>query len=102
MEDLLDNCHQEYLRLSDQCYASADPEEIMRRVPGVTREEAEYIRTMGLTPDEEVEIAYWYKKILVWIYTNLSISPILPDRWSQTPRVRRWSYYGHLLPGKTS
>jgi hypothetical protein len=33
----------------------------MRRVPGVTREEAEYVRTLGLTPDDEVEVAFWYK-----------------------------------------
>lgn len=40
-----DGCHQ-------------DPEEIMRRVPGLTRKEAEHITTLGLTPDEEIEYAY--------------------------------------------
>ena len=33
----------------------------MRRVPGITREEAEYITTLGLTPDDEVEFAYYVK-----------------------------------------
>ena len=35
-----------------------DPEEIMRRVPGITRKEAEHITTLGLNPDEEVDYAY--------------------------------------------
>jgi hypothetical protein len=34
------------------------PEEIMRRVPGITRREAEYITTLGLTPEEQVDFAY--------------------------------------------
>jgi len=34
------------------------PEEIMRRVPGLTRKEAEHITRLGLTPDEEVDFAY--------------------------------------------
>jgi len=34
------------------------PEEIMRRVPGITRKEAEHITRLGLTPDEEVDYAY--------------------------------------------
>jgi hypothetical protein len=29
-----------------------DPEEIMRRVPGITRKEAEFITTLGFSPDE--------------------------------------------------
>ncbi len=43
--DGFDNCH-------------TDPEEIMRRVPGITRKEAEHITTLGLNPDEEVDYAY--------------------------------------------
>ena len=35
-----------------------DPEEIMRRVPGITRKEAEFITTLGLNPDEEIDYAY--------------------------------------------
>ena len=42
----------------DYNYCSHDPEEIMRRVPGITREEAEHITQLGLTPDEEVDYAY--------------------------------------------
>lgn len=34
------------------------PEELMRRVPGLTRREAEHIISFGLTPDEEVDFAY--------------------------------------------
>jgi hypothetical protein len=29
-----------------------DPEEIMRRVPGITRKECEHIVKLGLTPNE--------------------------------------------------
>jgi hypothetical protein len=39
-------------------YCSSDPEEIMRRVPGITRMEAEHITRLGLTPDEEIDYAY--------------------------------------------
>ena len=39
-------------------YCSHEPEEIMRRVPGITRAEAEHITRLGLTPDEEVDFAY--------------------------------------------
>jgi hypothetical protein len=35
-----------------------DPEEIMRRVPGITRKEAEWITKLGLTPQEQVDYAY--------------------------------------------
>jgi len=35
-----------------------DPEEIMRRVPGITRKEADYITKLGLTPQEQVDYAY--------------------------------------------
>jgi hypothetical protein len=31
-------------------YCQMDPEEIMRRVPGITRKEAEFITKLGLTP----------------------------------------------------
>ena len=30
----------------------------MRRVPGITRKEAEHITKLGLSPDEEVDYAY--------------------------------------------
>ena len=39
-------------------YCSHDPEEIMRRVPGISRAEAEHITRLGLTPDEEIDYAY--------------------------------------------
>jgi hypothetical protein len=39
-------------------YCSTHPEEIMRRVPGITRAEAEHITRLGLTPQEEVDYAY--------------------------------------------
>ncbi|CAD8112635.1 unnamed protein product [Paramecium primaurelia] len=35
-----------------------DPDEIMRRVPGITRREVEKILNMGLTPQEQVDFAY--------------------------------------------
>lgn len=39
-------------------YQYTDPEEIMRRVPGITRKEAEHIITLGLDPDEQIDYAY--------------------------------------------
>lgn len=42
----------------DHCPQSTDAEEIMRRVPGITRREVLKIQAMGLTPDEEVDYAY--------------------------------------------
>lgn len=42
----------------DQDGCHQDPEEIMRRVPGITRKEAEHITTLGLNPDEEIDFAY--------------------------------------------
>jgi len=72
MEDMLKGSFQEYLKLNDVCYVSNDPEEIMRRVPGVNREEAEYITTLGLTPDEEIDLAFWYKNIGLDIYYPLN------------------------------
>ncbi len=40
-----------------------DPEEIMRRVPGITWKEAEHITTLGLNPDEEIDYAYIARNI---------------------------------------
>jgi hypothetical protein len=40
----------------DACHQH--PEELMRRVPGLTRKEAEHIVTLGLNPDEEIDYAY--------------------------------------------
>eukprot|EP00339_Tiarina_fusa_P020727 CAMPEP_0117013578 /NCGR_PEP_ID=MMETSP0472-20121206/11177_1 /TAXON_ID=693140 ORGANISM="Tiarina fusus, Strain LIS" /NCGR_SAMPLE_ID=MMETSP0472 /ASSEMBLY_ACC=CAM_ASM_000603 /LENGTH=51 /DNA_ID=CAMNT_0004716925 /DNA_START=289 /DNA_END=444 /DNA_ORIENTATION=- len=37
---------------NDFCYCAADVDEIMRRVPGITRKEADHITKLGLTPDE--------------------------------------------------
>jgi hypothetical protein len=42
----------------DGCYISHEIEEIMRRVPGITRKEAEHITKLGLNPDEQVDFAY--------------------------------------------
>ena len=42
----------------DGCYCYHEPEEIMRRVPGITRKEAEQIIRLGLTPDEQIDFAY--------------------------------------------
>ena len=42
----------------DLCYCATDVEEIMRRVPGITRKEAEHITKLGLTPEEQVDFAY--------------------------------------------
>eukprot|EP01017_Pseudomicrothorax_dubius_P028069 TRINITY_DN3310_c0_g1_i2.p1 TRINITY_DN3310_c0_g1~~TRINITY_DN3310_c0_g1_i2.p1 ORF type:complete len:320 (+),score=89.75 TRINITY_DN3310_c0_g1_i2:149-1108(+) len=42
----------------DFCYVTVDVEEIMRRVPGITRREAEHITKLGLNPDEQVDYAY--------------------------------------------
>ena len=39
-------------------YCYTEPEEIMRRVPGITRREAEHIIKLGLNPDEQVDFAY--------------------------------------------
>jgi len=36
----------------DYCYCHHEVEEIMRRVPGITRREVEHIIRLGLTPDE--------------------------------------------------
>lgn len=40
----------------------------MRRVPGITRKEAEYITTLNLTPDEEIDFAYIAHNIGLDIY----------------------------------
>lgn len=42
----------------DLNHCSTDVDEIMRRVPGITRKEAEFITRLGLSPDEEVDFAY--------------------------------------------
>ena len=42
----------------DLCAQSTDVEEIMRRVPGLTRREALRIQQLGFTPDEEIDFAY--------------------------------------------
>jgi hypothetical protein len=42
----------------DGTMQSTDVEEMMRRVPGLTRREALRIQQLGLTPDEEVDFAY--------------------------------------------
>lgn len=42
----------------DDTAQSTDIEEIMRRVPGLTRREALRIQQMGLTPNEEIDFAY--------------------------------------------
>lgn len=42
----------------DKHPCSTDVDEMMRRVPGLQRETAEYITTLGLNPDEEVDYAY--------------------------------------------
>jgi len=34
------------------------PEEIMRRVPGITRKEVDHILTLNLSPREEIDYAY--------------------------------------------
>ena len=78
MEDVLDSCHQEYIMLSDGCYASVDTEELMRRVPGLTREDAEYIRTIGFTPDDEVALAWYYK--------NTGVDPYYPPNFTYIGR----------------
>ncbi len=42
----------------DYTAQSTDVEEMMRRVPGLTRREALRIQQMGFTPDEEIDFAY--------------------------------------------
>jgi hypothetical protein len=42
----------------DPTMQSTDVEEMMRRVPGLTRREALRIQQFGLQPDEEVDFAY--------------------------------------------
>jgi len=47
----------------DYCYCHHEVEEIMRRVPGITRKEVEHIIRLGLNPDEQVDFAYIAKNI---------------------------------------
>ena len=42
----------------DKCYCQMDVDEVMRRVPGITRKEVEFIVKLGLTPEEQVDYAY--------------------------------------------
>lgn len=42
----------------DQSYCQMDVDEVMRRVPGITRKEVEFIVKLGLTPEEQVDFAY--------------------------------------------
>lgn len=42
----------------DYTAQSSDVDEIMRRVPGITRREVLRIQQFGLTPDEEIDYAY--------------------------------------------
>lgn len=42
----------------DKCYCQMDVDEVMRRVPGITRKEVEFIVKLGLTPEEQVDFAY--------------------------------------------
>ena len=39
-------------------YCQMDVDEVMRRVPGITRKEVEHIVKSGLTPYEQVRYAY--------------------------------------------
>ncbi len=72
MEDRASATYNEYLKLNDRCYQSTSADELMRRIPGLTRADAEYVRTLGMTPDDEVEIAYWYKNAGIDIYYPLN------------------------------
>lgn len=97
MEDILKNAYQEYALHNDKCYQSTEAEEIMRRVPGTTREEAEYIRTLGLTPDDEVELAYWAKNIGLDIFypsnnTYIARQVLTNSKGEKTEVV--WPYMG--------
>lgn len=42
----------------DHTYQSTDIEELMRRVPGLTRKEGLRVQQLGLNPEEEVDFAY--------------------------------------------
>lgn len=42
----------------DYTAQSTDVDELMRRVPGLTRREALRVQQLGLTPDEEIDFAY--------------------------------------------
>lgn len=57
MEDVRDIFH--YTTIGrDFCYAQMDIDELMRRVPGISRKECEHIVKLGLTPQEQVDFAY--------------------------------------------
>lgn len=55
---------------NDKHPCSMDVEELMRRVPGVTRELADKVTSLGLTPDEEVHYAYLSKS---YVNSNRSL-----------------------------
>ena len=42
----------------DYHYCQMDVDEVMRRVPGITRKEVEHIVKLGLTPYEQIDYAY--------------------------------------------
>ena len=42
----------------DHTMQSTDIDELMRRVPGLTRREGLRIQQLGLTPEEEIDYAY--------------------------------------------
>ena len=58
MEDIIGTFQNVHLFPQDKNYCSTDVEEIMRRVPGIRRKDAEYITSLGFDPDEEVDFAY--------------------------------------------
>lgn len=47
-----------YQRMGDPVYESTSAEELMRRVPGLTKKEALHIQTFGLSPWQELDYAY--------------------------------------------
>jgi hypothetical protein len=57
MEDIRTQFHDTTVGY-DEDQLATDPSEIMRRVPGITRREAEHITTLGLSPTEQIDYAY--------------------------------------------
>jgi len=51
MEDIRDMFHYTTVGF-DFCYCQMDIDELLRRVPGLSRKEAEHIVKLGLTPHE--------------------------------------------------
>jgi len=56
----------------DGSYCQMDVDELMRRVPGITRKECEHIVKLGLTPEEQVDFAYlaYHTGLDVFYLTN--------------------------------